>query len=157
MGGTPFIKMHGLGNDFVVLDARTHPVAIDEAHARAIADRHTGIGCDQLLVMEPPKHGQADVFMRIRNADGKKAEPCGNGPRCVADLVMRETDKSRVVIETVAGLLEASAADVARVTVDMGAARLTWREIPLAQECDTLHVPLRLGPLADPVATSMGN
>jgi diaminopimelate epimerase len=157
MAGTPFIKMHGLGNDFVVLDARARPIALDDISARAIADRHTGVGCDQLLVMEPPRHSGADVFMRIRNADGDEVEACGNGTRCIAAALMRETGKPRVVIETVAGLLEASQAGAARVTVDMGPARLGWREIPLASDCDTLHVPLNLGPLADPVATNMGN
>ena len=157
MGGTPFIKMHGLGNDFVVLDARTRPIELDERAARAIADRHTGVGCDQLLVMEPPTQVGADVFMRIRNADGDEVEACGNGTRCIAAALMRETGKNRVVIETVAGLLKASEADAARVTVDMGAARVSWREIPLARECDTLHVPVTLGPLTDPVGTNMGN
>ena len=157
MGGTPFIKMHGLGNDFVVLDARAHPIELDESTARAIADRHTGVGCDQLLVMEPPTQTGADVFMRIRNADGDEVEACGNGTRCIAAALMRESGKRQVVIETVAGLLKASEADAARVTVDMGAARLGWREIPLARECDTLHVPVTLGPLTDPVGTNMGN
>jgi diaminopimelate epimerase len=157
MAGIPFIKMHGLGNDFVVFDARTRTLALDDARARAIADRHTGVGCDQLLVMEPPTAAGADVFMRIRNADGDEVEACGNGTRCIAAALMRETGKPRVVIETMAGLLEASDAGPDRVTVDMGPARLQWREIPLAQECDTLHVPLTLGPLADPVATNMGN
>jgi diaminopimelate epimerase len=132
-------------------------MALDDARARAIADRHTGVGCDQLLVMERPKHAGADVFMRIRNADGDEVEACGNGTRCIAAALMRETGKPRVVIETVAGLLEASEADAARVTVDMGPARLGWREIPLARECDTVHVPVSLGPLSDPVGTNMGN
>jgi diaminopimelate epimerase len=157
MGGTPFVKMHGLGNDFVVLDARAQPIALDSAQARAIADRHTGVGCDQLLVMEKPRHPGADVFMRIRNADGDEVEACGNGTRCIAAALMRETGKSQVVIETVAGLLAASEAGSTRVTVDMGPARLGWREIPLARECDTLHVPVTLGPLVDPVGTNMGN
>ena len=157
MTGTPFVKMHGLGNDFVVFDARERALPLDDAHARAIADRHTGVGCDQLLVMERPKNPKADVFMRIRNADGDEVEACGNGTRCIAAALMHETGKRRVTIETVAGLLEASDAGPARVTVDMGPARLLWREIPLARECDTLHVPLTLGPLADPVATNMGN
>jgi diaminopimelate epimerase len=157
MAGTPFIKMHGLGNDFVVLDARAHPIALDDGRARAIADRHTGVGCDQLLVMEPAKHTGADVFMRIRNADGDEVEACGNGTRCIAAALMRETGKPRVVIETVAGLLSASEAGASRVTVDMGPARLSWREIPLARECDTLHVPVTMGSVADPVATNMGN
>ncbi|HTS90723.1 MAG TPA: diaminopimelate epimerase [Stellaceae bacterium] len=157
MTGTPFVKMHGLGNDFVVFDARDHALALDDAHARAIADRHTGVGCDQLLVMERPRDPKADVFMRIRNADGDEVEACGNGTRCIAAALMHETGKRRVTIETVAGLLEASDAGSARVTVDMGPARLQWREIPLARECDTLHVPLTLGPVSDPVATNMGN
>ena len=157
MAGTPFIKMHGLGNDFVVFDARAHALALDDVSARAIADRHTGVGCDQLLVMEKPRSAGADVFMRIRNSDGDEVEACGNGTRCIAAVMMQETGKRRVVIETVAGLLEATDAGVHRVTVDMGPARLDWRQIPLAQECDTLHVPLSLGPLSDPVATNMGN
>lgn len=152
----PFIKMHGLGNDFVVFDGRARALALDAALARAIADRHTGVGCDQLIVMEQPRSDGADVFMRIRNADGGEVEACGNATRCIAKAVMRETGRGRVVIETEAGLLEATASGGA-VTVDMGPARTSWREIPLAVECDTLHVPLALRPLADPVSTSMGN
>jgi diaminopimelate epimerase len=157
MRDTPFIKMHGLGNDFVVIDARARKLALDETTVRVIADRHLGVGCDQLLVLEKPKTRGADVFMRIRNADGSEAEACGNGARCVADLVMREKGKDRITIETVAGLLEANAAGEQRVGVDMGQPRLAWREIPLARDCDTLNVPLSLGPLVVPVCTSMGN
>lgn len=157
MRGTPFVKMHGLGNDFVVLDGREGALALDDRRARAIADRHRGVGCDQLLILEPPRAAGADVFMRIRNADGGEVGACGNGTRCVADLVMRETGKPQVVIETAAGLLEARAAGERGVSVDLGPARLEWRDIPLARACDTLHVPLSLGPLVDPVCTSMGN
>jgi diaminopimelate epimerase len=157
MRATPFLKMHGLGNDFVVLDARREPLALDERKARLIADRHRGVGCDQLLILEPPRAPGADAFMRIRNADGGEVGACGNGTRCVADLVMRETGKERVVIETAAGLLEAWGAPERGVSVDMGPARFQWHDIPLAHDCDTLHVPLSLGPLVDPVCTSMGN
>jgi diaminopimelate epimerase len=153
----PFVKMHGLGNDFVVIDARRNARALGGKPAQAIADRHRGVGCDQVLVIEPATNAKADAFMRIHNADGSEAEACGNGARCVADLLLRETGKTRVTIETLGGLLEAAGAGDHRVAVDMGAPRLGWREIPLARECDTLHVPLALGPLADPVATSMGN
>jgi diaminopimelate epimerase len=149
--------MHGLGNDFVVLDARREPLALDERKARVIADRHRGVGCDQLLVLEKPRSPGADVFMRIRNADGGEVDACGNGTRCIADLVMRETGKKHAIIETAAGLLEARAAGDHCVSVDMGPARFQWRDIPLAHDCDTLHVPLSLGPLVDPVCTSMGN
>jgi len=157
MRGTAFVKMHGLGNDFVVLDARADAIRLDDKAARAIADRHRGVGCDQLLILEPPRAPGADVFMRIRNADGSEVGACGNGTRCVGALVMRETGKERVIIETAAGLLEARAAGSRGVSVDLGQARLEWSDIPLARACDTLHVPLSLGPLVDPVCTSMGN
>jgi diaminopimelate epimerase len=157
MRGTAFIKMHGLGNDFVVLDARRHAVSVDDAAARAIADRHRGVGCDQLVLLEPAKSPKAALFMRIRNADGGEVEACGNATRCVADLVMRETGTQSVIIETAAGLLEAHAEPDKTVSVDMGKAQLGWRDIPLAREHDTLHVPLRLGPLGDAVCTGMGN
>jgi len=157
MGAIPFIKMHGLGNDFVVLDARERSLGVGAAEARTIGDRHRGVGFDQLLILEPPRAAGADLFMRILNPDGSEAQACGNGTRCVAWLVMRENHAQRLVVETVAGLLPAETKADGRVSVDMGPARLGWREIPLARECDTLHVPLELGPLRDPVATNMGN
>ncbi len=157
MTGRPFIKMHGLGNDFVVVDARREPFALTDDLARAIADRHTGVGCDQLLIIEPPSNGSADVFMRIRNHDGGEVGACGNGTRCVAALVMAETGQEALTIETRAGLLEARAAGAGRVTVDMGEARSGWRDIPLSEERDTLHLGLNNGPLHDPVGVNMGN
>jgi diaminopimelate epimerase len=157
MSAVPFIKMHGLGNDFVVLDARQAPLAFDDDQARAIADRHTGVGCDQLIVLEPPRDKRAQLFMAIRNADGGVVEACGNAARCIADLVMRERKSDTATIETEAGLIAARAAGKHRVSVDMGEPATAWREIPLARDCDTLHVPLSLGPLRDPVATGMGN
>jgi len=99
MGKVPFYKMHGLGNDFVVLDQRRDPVAIGAAAARALADRHTGIGCDQVLLLEPPRDKRAQVFMRILNPDGSEAEACGNGTRCVAQLLGAETGKSEIQIK----------------------------------------------------------
>src|SRR5579872_2682545 len=157
MRGAKFIKMHGLGNDFVVLDARERALAIGEDAARMIADRRCGVGCDQLIVIEPPRHAGAAAFMRIHNADGGEVEACGNAARCIASLLMRESGKSRVAIETGAGRLEAEAGTEGGVTVDLGPALCEWRDIPLARAMDTLHVPLKLGPLGDPVCTSMGN
>jgi diaminopimelate epimerase len=153
----PFVKMHGLGNDFVIIDARARALSLDAATARAIAARHTGIGCDQILIIETAQDARATAFMRIRNADGSEAEACGNGARCVADLLLRESGTDRLVIATRAGLLAAMRAGASRVSIDMGEPQLAWRDIPLATDCDTLHVPLALGPLADPVCTSMGN
>ena len=160
MSAWPFIKMHGLGNDFVVLDARAHPVSIGQAEARAIADRRTGVGCDQLLIVEPSE--RADVFMRIRNADGGEVAACGNGARCVGALVLAETGRGEATIETLAGVLGVRGEGGGPITVDMGAPALGWRDIPLAEEMNTLHVSLSIGPasapaLADPVAVNIGN
>jgi diaminopimelate epimerase len=157
MSTTAFVKMHGLGNDFVVIDERRDAFPLDRTRAHAIADRKTGIGCDQLIVIEKPQRAGADVFMRIHNADGGEVEACGNATRCIATLIMAETGGDRVVVETNAGLLEARPESGGRVSVDMGPARLDWREIPLASAQDTLHVDLALGSLADPVCTNMGN
>lgn len=157
MRGIPFIKMHGLGNDFVVIDARAKPLALDDKSAVAIAARHTGIGADQLIVIEQPRGARAAAFMRIRNADGGEVGACGNAARCVADFLMRETGADNVMLETAAGMLAARAAGKNRVTVDMGKPRWGWRDIPLTRECDTDRLPLALGPLKDAAATSMGN
>jgi diaminopimelate epimerase len=161
MNAVPFTKMHGLGNDFVVIDARRAALDLSDAQVRAIADRHTGVGCDQLIVIEPARSNLADVFMRIRNADGGEVEACGNATRCVAAVLMDEKRANHAIIETVAGLLDAETTgrDGAGrlISIDMGPAHLDWREIPLREACDTLHVPLSLGPLSDPVATNMGN
>jgi len=155
--GRPFLKMHGLGNDFVVLDARTQPLALSAAQAAAIADRHTGVGCDQLIVIEPARSGLADAFMTIFNADGSEVAACGNATRCVAWQLMREMGRERVVIQTKAGLLDAEGRGDRLVAVDMGPAQLDWRDIPLAEAVDTLHLPMHLGALADPVGVGMGN
>jgi len=157
MIGMPFIKMHGLGNDFVVIDARAQPLALNDAQARAIADRKTGVGCDQFIVIEPAKNGSTDATMRIRNADGGEVEACGNASRCVAQLLMQEQRTNRVVIDTAAGVIVAEDVGEGRVAVDLGLARLEWRDIPLARAMDTLHLDLALGPLSDPVAVNVGN
>jgi diaminopimelate epimerase len=152
-----FLKMHGLGNDFVVLDARRDAIALDPSGVRLLADRRKGIGCDQLIVLEPPRHPAAQLMMRIRNSDGGEAEACGNATRCIALLLHRETGDRRLRIETVAGLLDAEALSDEVVAVDMGPARSGWREIPLARAADTDRVDLSLGPLSEPVCTNIGN
>ncbi|MEZ5647919.1 MAG: diaminopimelate epimerase [Alphaproteobacteria bacterium] len=151
-----FTKMHGLGNDFVVLDGRRAAVQLSSVQAKLLADRHRGIGCDQVIIIEPPQQG-GDVFMRILNADGGEVEACGNATRCVAARLMKETGKNRLVIETKAGHVEAVPAGDGLISVDMGSALLNWRDIPVATVCDTLHMPVQKGPLRDPVGTSMGN
>ena len=156
MSGLSFIKMHGLGNDFVIIDARGAPVAITADDARAIADRRTGVGCDQLIVLERAKANGAGAFMRIRNADGGVTAACGNAARCVAALLMEESGEDRARIETEAGVLAAQRKD-GGVMLDFGPARFEWRDIPLSAAADTLHLPIEMGPLRDPAACSMGN
>jgi len=155
MTARAFIKMHGLGNDFVVLDARTQKLRLTPERVRALADRHAGVGCDQVITLEPSE--QADLFMRIHNADGGEVEACGNAARCVALVVMEEREADQVLIETASGVLSARAAGADRVVVDMGRPRFDWREIPLAEPRDSLHLGLSLGPLSDPVGIGMGN
>ncbi len=157
MTAPSFIKMHGLGNDFVVIDVRRTPVPIDQGQARAIADRRTGVGCDQLIIIEPPANGLADVTMRIRNADGNEVESCGNAARCIAAMIMQEKGTDHAVIDTEAGLLDAEALGQGLIAVDMGEARLDWRDIPLAEAVDTLHLNIEAGVLKNPVAVGMGN
>lgn len=157
----PFLKMHGLGNDFVVLDARTHAIAMSEAAARAVGDRRTGIGYDQLLMLCPPE-GAGDVRMRIWNPDGSEAQSCGNGTRAVAQLLMDEAGAEAVSIETLGGFLKARRAPGGLVTVDMGMPGLEWQQIPLAERMDTRRIDIHIGPidapyLIGPAAVSMGN
>jgi diaminopimelate epimerase len=151
----PFIKMHGCGNDFVVFDERGRSLGFTPALAAAVADRRTGVGCDQLITIEPCE--DADVFMRIRNPDGSEAGACGNATRCVAHLVAQQTQRTRLVIRTVAGDLPAELLTDGTVCVDMGPVQLDWRDVPLASAADTLHLPLSYGEVADPAACSMGN
>jgi diaminopimelate epimerase len=144
----PFHKMHGLGNDFVIVDAREKPFEVDEALARAIADRRTGIGCDQLIVLE--NSVVAEVRMRIWNSDGGEVESCGNATRCVVQL----TGAKR--IETDGGLLEAQDLGT-EVEVSIGEPKFGWDEIPLAYALDTNPLPMAWDDLIRPVAMNVGN
>ena len=132
--------MHGLGNDFAIFDARNQKLALNAASARALADRRFGVGCDQVIVIEPAANG-ADAFMRIYNADGGEVENCGNAARCVAQLLMNEKGARAVTLDTLGGPL-ACAAEGEMVRVDMGLPRFGWRDIPTARETDTLSFPI---------------
>jgi diaminopimelate epimerase len=145
-----FIKMHGLGNDFVVVDRRAGGPALDAAAVRALADRRTGVGCDQLVVLEPST--RAHVRMRIYNPDASEAGACGNATRCVAALLGGD-----VTVETSAGLLPCRAVD-GDIEVDMGPVRTAWDAIPLAEpDDDTARVDLAAGPLNGPACCNVGN
>jgi diaminopimelate epimerase len=147
----PFVKMHGCGNDFVVFDERSHAVALNPARIAALADRHTGIGCDQLIVMQRAE--TADALMRIYNPDGSEAGACGNATRCVADILMRESGRADVTVRTISGDLPATGVPNGLIRVDMGPVRLDWTDIPLAHPMDTLRLDMAGGP----AAASMGN
>ncbi|QPQ55802.1 diaminopimelate epimerase [Allosphingosinicella flava] len=144
-----FHKMHGLGNDFVVIDARTQSLPMSRAMARAVADRHRGVGCDQLILLEPSN--VADVKMRIFNADGGEVEACGNATRCVALLIGGD-----IRIETLGGTLDASSTGEG-ASVDMGTPRFTWDAIPLAYPMDTASLPVGWEGLETPFAVNVGN
>ncbi|WP_072370068.1 diaminopimelate epimerase [Hyphomicrobium sp. NDB2Meth4] len=146
----PFRKMNGLGNDFVVLDARETSLALGADEVRRIGDRNGGIGCDQIIVMEPSK--KADLFMRIFNADGSEVSACGNATRCIALIAAEESGRDEVSVETSAGLLKAKVDSADSITIDMGKPRFGWRDIPLAEPFeDTTGIELQIGPIDAPV------
>lgn len=142
--------MHGLGNDFVVVDARARQVALPPALVRALADRHRGVGFDQLAVIE---NGPGDARLTFYNADGSASAACGNATRCIARMIMDETGQTALTITTDRGDLFARDAGNGLTSVNMGPPQTGWREIPLAEAVDTLHLPID----GDPVATGMGN
>ena len=149
-GGLPFMKMHGLGNDFVVVDARARAVEITPGLARALADRHRGVGFDQLALIT---EGAGDAHLTFYNADGSTSAACGNATRCIARYLMDETGKTALRLTTDRGELAARDAGGGLTSVNMGAPQLDWEEIPLAREMDTLSLPIE----GNPVATGMGN
>ncbi|SEW44052.1 diaminopimelate epimerase [Cognatiyoonia koreensis] len=146
----PFMKMHGLGNDFVVVDERGITPRVNRDIAVAMADRHRGIGYDQLAVLSDTDG--ADLHLTFWNSDGSQSAACGNATRCIARHVMDETGQAALTIKTGRGTLQAKDAD-GLVSVNMGQPQLDWQDIPLARATDTLHLPLE----GHPTATGMGN
>lgn len=148
--------MHGLGNDFAIFDARQGRLEMEPDKIRALGDRRTGIGFDQMVIIDPPRTAGTDAFLRIYNADGGEVGACGNATRCVVKLLAEEKGGEAVVLETRAGKLEGWQSG-SRITVDMGPAGLDWKQIPLSREEDTLSLSLDIGNLKNPAAVSMGN
>lgn len=148
--GLPFMKMHGLGNDFVVLDARAQRIEVTPGLAQALGDRHRGVGFDQLAVMT---EGAGDLHLSFYNADGSRSAACGNATRCIARHVMEETGKRDLILTTDRGRLAARDAGHGLTSVNMGQPQMAWNEIPLAEELDTLELPIE----GRPTATGMGN
>lgn len=150
-----FLKMHGLGNDFAIFDGRKTPLTFSRLQIETICNRRVGIGCDQLIIMQPSS--KADIFIKIYNPDGIEIDSCGNATRCVAWLLMEETGSPKVTLQTNAELIECKRMDKNRILADMGQPRFEWKDIPLSQACDTLHLPITYGACSDPVGVSMGN
>lgn len=153
----PFMKMQGLGNDFIFLDQRSSVFDLTEDHVRRLCNRRLGIGCDQLIILQPPQSPSADVYMSIYNTDGSKAGACGNATRCLGFFLCQELSKHKCTIETVSGLLHTHLLSHDRVQVDMGKPDFQWSTIPLSNEMDVLNLPISCGVLSSPVALSMGN
>jgi len=151
--GWMFMKMHGLGNDFVVVDARLRNIEISAALARAIAHRRFGVGFDQLALIEPARDPQSAAHLTFYNADGSFSAACGNATRCIARHLMNESGAGTLSLTTERGTLHAQDADGGLTSVNMGQPQLDWAAIPLAEEMDTLSLPID----GAPVATGMGN
>ena len=147
----PFMKMHGLGNDFVVLDARTFSYDINKKLIISLSDRNRGVGFDQLVVIKSDK--SSDLNLTFYNADGSQIATCGNATRCVAQYEMRRIGKESLKIKTTRGILEAIVVDSVRTRVNMGHPFVNWAEIPIAKDIDTLKLPID----GSPTATGMGN
>lgn len=154
--GRQFVKMHGLRNDFVIVDGRKEPYHPGVEEIVRICDRREGVGGDEFIVVESPR-SEAQAFIRIFNPDGREVEACGNASRCVGWLLLEESDRDEVRIETLGGVLSCRRAGKKRVTIEMGGVRTGWREIPLSHEMDTLHLGIGIGPLQDPVGMNIGN
>lgn len=159
LSGMPFRKMNGLGNDFVVIDLRGARTRMTEDAARMIADRKTGVGCDQVITIED----RGGPFMGVWNADGSEVGACGNAARCVGAILMEESGEAGVAFETMSGEISAERVGAGRISVDMGMPKFHWKQIPLAEETqDTRFVDIKLGPIDKPVlwgpsAVNMGN
>ena len=162
LANQPYFRMNGAGNEIVVLDLRGQNLTVSAEEARAIG-RGEGLRFDQLMVMHEPRRPNTDSFVKIYNIDGSEAGACGNGTRCVAWALMRGTDRKRLAVETIAGVLDCRRAAEWSFSVDMGEPRLKWDEIPLRDPFfDTRNIELQIGPIDAPIlhtpsAVSMGN
>jgi diaminopimelate epimerase len=159
--GLPFVKMHGLRNDFIIVDSRSQACRPSKDQVQWFCDRRAGIGGDELVIIEPASEEDAacsvTAFVRIINTDGREVEACGNASRCVGWLLMKERDCGELIFRTRAGLLKCRLVGPKEVSVAMGRLRTAWHEIPLAQQMDTLHLGIGSGLLQDPVGMNIGN
>ena len=157
MAKIDFIKMHGLGNDFVIVDKRCQDVAVTKNLITKLSDRKSGAGCDQLITMNLSEQLEIDSVIEIFNSNGDKAEACGNGTRCVAKLLFDETKKKEVNILSDSGILKAVNKDNGNISVNLGKLSAEWEKIPLSKKIDTLNIPIKIDGFSDGIAVNIGN
>ena len=156
LSNVPFRKMHGLGNDFVIFDARKLNIKITKFEISILADRKTGLGFDQLLIMRPSKIGN-DIFMSVYNASGETVETCGNGARCIAKILINESNKTKVKIDTLGGVIEAYKNNNGLITANLSSPKFKWNEIPLSHDEDTLNLSLGIKGIPTATIVNVGN
>ena len=154
-----FTKMHGLGNDFVIVDQRINTLPVSSKLIQYLSHRHLGIGCDQFITLDNDRtqDDRADIYMRIFNADGTEVSACGNATRCIGAYLQRQTGKSLHKVRTTADILITTVIDKNTVSVNMGQPSLRWQDIPLSKDVDTLFLPIDIPGMSVPAAVSMGN
>ena len=152
-----FIKMHGLGNDFVIIDRRNNDITITKDLINKLSDRKTGAGCDQLITINVSEQKDIEAKIKIFNPNGDKAEACGNGTRCVAKLLFEESHKNYIKIQSEAGILNAKKRDKDNISVNLGKLSTSWKKIPLTKNIDTLNIPIRIEGFSSGVAVNIGN
>ena len=149
--------MHGLGNDFVIIDRRTKKIKITKKLINGLSDRKTGAGCDQLITINKSKSKKYHAYIKIFNPNGDRAEACGNGTRCVAKLLFDETGKSNINIKSDAGILNAKKINKNRISVNLGKITNNWKKIPLIKKVNTLDMPITINGLSSGIAINVGN
>ena len=152
-----FIKMHGLGNDFVIIDKRLKDIKITENLINKLSDRKSGAGCDQLITIDSINKSNIEASIKIYNPNGDSAEACGNGTRCVAKLLFAETKKREINILSDAGILKAVDNSDGTISVNLGKLSTNWKKIPLSKDIDTLNVPIEIKNFSKGVAVNIGN
>ena len=152
-----FIKMHGLGNDFVIIDKRNLDLSITKELIKKLSDRKSGAGCDQLITVNSSEQLKVDAVVEIFNSNGEKVEACGNGARCVAKLLFDETNKKEINILSDYGILKATKKDNVNISINLGVLSTEWRKIPLSKKIDTLDVPIKIDGFSNGVAVNIGN
>ena len=152
-----FIKMHGLGNDFVIIDKRFHNINISKDLINRLSDRKSGAGCDQLIAIKSCDDKDVNAHIEIFNPSGDRAEACGNGTRCVAKLLFNESQKNEIKIRSDAGILTAKKIDTNNISVNLGKLSTDWKDIPLSKKVDTLNIPINIDNFTSGVAVNIGN